>query len=84
MLYAMKLTSSTSLVGSQKVLKAHGCKPLVNNLSIVPHTLGVLIGKKNFTESAAGSTILSTFDRECTPASSFFKMMSLSSMDCRV
>ena len=27
---------------SQKALEAHGCKPWVTNLSIVPHTLGTL------------------------------------------
>ena len=33
---------STSLAESQKALEAHGCKPWLTNLSIVPHTLGIL------------------------------------------
>ena len=33
---------STSLPEAQKALEAHGCKLLVTNLSIVPHTLGIL------------------------------------------
>ena len=37
-----KLTPSTSLTESQKALKAYGYKVSVTNLSIVPHTLGIL------------------------------------------
>ena len=33
---------STSLAESQKALEAPGCKPWVTNLSIVPHTEGIL------------------------------------------
>ena len=35
-------TQPTSLAKSQKALEAHGCKPWVANLSIVPDTLGIL------------------------------------------
>ena len=31
----------TSLAESQKAAEAHGCKPWVTNLSIVPHALGI-------------------------------------------
>ena len=37
----INLHPSTSLTKSQKAVEAHGCKPWVTNLSIVPHTLGV-------------------------------------------
>ena len=37
-----KLTSVNSLAEAQKALEARGCKFSVTNLSIVPHTLGIL------------------------------------------
>ena len=37
-----KFLQSTSLAKSQKALEARSCKPWVTNLSIVPHTLGIL------------------------------------------
>ena len=33
---------STSLTKSLKALEAHGCKPWVTKLSIIPHTLDIL------------------------------------------
>ena len=38
-----KLHQSISLAEARKALEAHGCKFSVNNLSTVPHTLGILI-----------------------------------------
>ena len=33
---------TSCIVTSQKAVEAHGCKPLVTNLLIVPHVLGIL------------------------------------------
>ena len=41
-IYRRNLYPSTSLAESQKAVEARGCKPWVPNLSIVPHTLGML------------------------------------------
>ena len=41
LIWRWNLHPSTSLVESRKALKAHGCKPWVTNLSVVPHTLGI-------------------------------------------
>ena len=42
MMGRQNLNQLTSLAKAQKALEAHGCKPWVTNLSIVPHTLGIL------------------------------------------
>ena len=39
----------TSLTESQKALEAHGCKPWVTNISIVPHTLDILTSNTRIT-----------------------------------
>ena len=48
MLWRQNLHLSTSLAESQKAVGAHGCKFWVINLSIVPHTLGMLTAKDYF------------------------------------
>ena len=40
-----KLRQLISLAEAQKALEAHGCKFSVTNLSIIPHTLGILTTK---------------------------------------
>ena len=42
MIWWWNLHPSTSLAEAQKTLEAHGSKPWVTNLSIVPRTLGIL------------------------------------------
>ena len=42
MVWKCNLHQSTSLTKSRKTRKAHACKSWVPNLSIVPHTLGIL------------------------------------------
>ena len=47
----MNLTAiNFSLSDSQKALEAHGCKPWLTNLSIVPHTLGILTANITYLE----------------------------------
>ena len=44
-IWRRNLHQLTSLAKSQKALEAHGCKRWVTNLSIIPHTLGILTAK---------------------------------------
>ena len=39
--FSRGLIQSTSGAESWKAVEAHGCKPWVTNLSIIPHTLGL-------------------------------------------
>ena len=41
-IWKLNIHQSTTLTESRKTIEAHGRKPWVTNLSIVPHTLGVL------------------------------------------
>ena len=51
----------TFLVKLHMILEAHGCKPWVTNLSIVPHTLHVGILTTNITSELEGwNTLMST------------------------
>ena len=47
MIWTQNLQQSTYSAKLQKALEAHGCEPWVTNISIVPHTLGILT--KNIT-----------------------------------
>ena len=42
MIWKWNLLQSTSLTEAQKALEGHSCKHSVTNLSIIPHTFGLL------------------------------------------
>ena len=46
--WRLNLHQLTSLAESQKALEAHDSKPWVTNLSIVPHTLGILTANTTY------------------------------------
>ena len=60
------LHQSTSLAKSQKAVEAHGCKPWVANLSIVPHTLGILTA--NITYCIMLLEYVKSVPSECVPS----------------
>ena len=47
-IWRWNLHQSNSLAKSQKALEAHGCKPWVTNLLIIPYTLGMYTNHKHY------------------------------------
>ena len=63
MIWIWNLHPSTSLAESQKAVEAHGYKPSVTNLSIVPHTLGINEFSSECTHSITASLPMTCMHR---------------------